>query len=503
MTRRAGRGFAARLGRDERGQSLPIVLALVTLFFLLGSALAVQASVSLRATVANERQAGNFHAADGGAELGIWWHRNANPGNPPDVTLNGATVSTTVSATAPTCDSATPAYLTGFEHGAASAAGGGLFTTMTGAGATADATTARSGNYSLRIVDAALVANNVGWSVAGNVLVARFGIRFPALPLGNVAELAVVDTAAGNDLRLGYDQAAQRLTLRFGAGAAVSSTVEVSAGAWQRVELRATVNANPRTADWRIDGLAQTALSSAGAGSTVTSVLLGSTVPADVYTANYDDVVLSTTSADYPIGDGSVFALGPNANGTHSNPVDFQHEDGTALGPGTYQRLDEVPMTSTLDAIHQKTTDTTGYVEIDVANTAQTCLIGVDGIMAYSASGAGARNGKASVFDGATERVIYNGDMTVAALSYRSTIVTPAAGSWTTAAVNGLKFRFGYSSDANPDPIWDALLLEVGTGPSTPGTVTVTSTAGSSTVTTTYPDSGAAAPTLATWTATR
>ena len=69
--------------------------------------------------------------------------------------------------------------------------------------------------------------------------------------------------------------------------------------------------------------------------------------------------------------------------------------------------------------------------------------------------------------------------------------------------VNGLKARIGYSSDVTPNPYWDALLLEVATGIYVPGTVTVTSMAGSSTVSTTYTDVGSAMPTLLTWTTNR
>jgi len=55
----------------------------------------------------------------------------------------------------------------------------------------------------------------------------------------------------------------------------------------------------------------------------------------------------------------------------------------------------------------------------------------------------------------------------------------------------------------SPLPYWDALLLEVATGASTPATVTVTASAGASTVTATYLDAGAAPPALLTWTASR
>jgi hypothetical protein len=66
-----------------------------------------------------------------------------------------------------------------------------------------------------------------------------------------------------------------------------------------------------------------------------------------------------------------------------------------------------------------------------------------------------------------------------------------------------LEARIGYSSDVTPNPYWDALLLEVATGIYVPGTVTVTSSAGGSTVTATYTDVGSGSPTLLTWSTTR
>src|SRR5919206_2136515 len=80
----------------ERGQSLVIVLSLITLLFLLGSSIAVHASVALRTTRATEAHSDDFYAADAATELGIWWQRNGKPGNPPAQTINGVTTSTTI-----------------------------------------------------------------------------------------------------------------------------------------------------------------------------------------------------------------------------------------------------------------------------------------------------------------------------------------------------------------------------------------------------------------------
>jgi hypothetical protein len=493
-----------QIHRDERGQSLVVVLALITFIFLMGSALALHASVALRTTAANEAQAGDLHGADLGAELGIWWQRNGLPGSPPATSANGLSVTTTVSvAPSAACDVATPVRLTGFESGAVSQVGGGLFDSVVGAGASADAVTPRSGSYSLRIVDGGAAANNVAWNVTGNVVVARFGIRFAALPVGNVTELATVDAVAGSDLRLSYDAATQRLTLRFVGQPSVSASAPLVAGTWHLLDLRATLDSNPRTANWQFDSVAQTAATpSAEAGSTAAAVRLGSTVVADLYTANYDDAFVSTTSADYPIGNGTTVALRPNGNGTHVNPGDFRHDDNSALNATTWTRLDEVPMTSALDFVRQRTTNVASYVELTIQDTALSCLSAVSGVLAEDATGGGSSHGRTSVFDAGTERLVYDGIMTVGGLAYRSAII-PAGGGWTTATLNGLIWRFGFSNDANPDPHWQSLMLEVATGTIPPGTVTVASTAGGSTVTTTYTDVGAAVPTLLTWSTTR
>jgi hypothetical protein len=496
-----------RLHRDERGQSLAIILALITILFLMGSALAAHTSVALRTTVANESQAGDLHAADAGAELGMWWQRNGMAGNPPSITVNGLTVATTVdvSGTVP-CPTPSPVRLTGFEHGAVSAAGLGLFSNVNGAGVTVDNAFARTGSWSLKIVDPTGASHSARLAVGANIAVVRLYMRLASLPVANVTELLSVDAATGNDLRLGYQASSQRLTIRFGNAAVTVASSTVSAGTWYRIELRFVASTSPRTADWQIDDAAQTSISSAGAGSSVNTLRLGSTVNADVYTVNYDDVLISATSGDYPIGAGTVVGLRPDGMGTSSPTpaTSFSNDDTSPIDVTTPGRLDDNPMTSLTDYVRQQTAGVSDYVEVTFGDTSTTCVVGVSGLLAYHAAGTAADNGKTSIFDGSTERVVFSGDMSMTTpLQYRSAIVAPASAPWTPSAVNSLKARIGYSSDANPNPYWDGLLLEVATGVDVPGTVTVTSTAGNSTITTTYTDVGSSSPTLLTWSTTR
>lgn len=497
-----------RLHRDQRGQSLVIVLSLITIMFLLGSSLAVHGSVALRSTRASDAQGDDFYAADAATELGIWWQRNGKAGNPPAQTINGVTTSTTITTAGGGggCPTLAPIWLTGFEHGAVSASGGGLFDGLISIGgtwATATASAARSGGYGLRIQTAnALSFAYVTKNTTGAIRVARLSIQLPTLPSTD-ADLAQFNASTGGDLWIMYKGSGQKLALRIGTGTPVEMSGAFSAATWYSLDIRYNVGTNPRTAEWQVDGVAQTDVTSAEATATsVSSIQLGadSSTISDMY---FDDLMVSSTSADYPIGELSVSSLALNGMGTSVNPPSFQHDDNTAINATSYTRLDETPMTSLADYIKQVTSNTTRYIEMTFADTTQECIRGVSAVLAYHGSATQANTGKTSIFDGTTERIVYSGAMNVTALNYKSLVVPPITAPWSQAALNGLLVRVGYSSDINPVPYWDAVLLEYAWRTSAPATITVVGTGGSSTVTTDYTDAGAGVPTLNTWTVTK
>lgn len=494
---------ASRIGRDDGGQSLPVVLTLITFLFIIASAMAAHASVALRTTVANEAQGGDLHAASAGAELGIWWQRNGRSGNPPDISVNGKNVSTTVDvAGGASCATRSPILITGFESGAVSRDGGGLFSTISGSGSAPDAAVVRSGGYSLRIDDPSTARAYVTLPAARAVIVARLYLRLDTLPAADVTELLVLDAVSGNDLRLGYQASTQHLTLRFANRAPVVATSRVSADSWIRIDLEFTAGTNPRSVAWQVDGAAQAGLSTSGAATTVRYLRLGSNVSGDTYTVNYDDVVISGTAGDYPIGEGTVVPLRPDGMGANAGPDSFHHDGGPVIDANTYRRLDDDPIDTTSDYVQQDTAGASDYLEVTLSDTSERCIVGVSGLVAYHSQAAARNNGTTRLVDGATEQAIYSGDMSETRLFYRSALIPPT-GAWTKAAVNALRMRIGYGTDIRPVPYWDALLVEIATGEGAPGIVTVTATAGASTVTTTYTDAGSAPPVLETWSASR
>jgi hypothetical protein len=349
-------------------------------------------------------------------------------------------------------------WLTGFEHGAVSAAGGGLFTTVTGA-PTADAVTFRNGLYSLRINDAAAgsTINAAKTFAATDVVVARFAVRLSALPAVS-SSLVYVDS--GTDLVFGYDQPTQRFSLTVGASTATSAST-VSAGTWYVVDLRYDLRNNPHLGDWRVNGVAQGQVTRAAAASTATGFGLGATANPSVYTANFDDVLVANQAKAYPIGDGKVVRLILDGVGTHDTPGNFRDNDNTAVDATSWQRVDDVPMTSLADYVLELNNGATNYLEFTFENTTETCIREISAVLAYHSATNAGNNGKGSIFAGTSESIMFSGDMGGTAIRYGSAIVTPATAPWSQAAVDALVARVGYSSDANPDPYWDAVLLEL------------------------------------------
>ena len=366
--------------------------------------------------------------------------------------------SSSLSAAPAFCSRSAAVWLTGMEHGVVSIVGGGLFNTVTGA-PTADNVTFRNGAYSLRIADASAASTILARKTftATNVVVARFAIRLSALP-GVNSNLAYVDS--GTDLVFGYNAASQRFTLNVGASTA-SSANTVSAGTWYVIDLRYDLRNNPHLGDWEIDGVAQGQVTRAAAATTANAFALGATANPSIYTANYDDIFVANQLTAYPVGNGKVVRLVPNGVGTHNTPGNFRNDDATAINATSWQRLDEVPMNSILDYVRQQTNGGTSYLEFSLENTGETCIREISAVLAYHSANTQANNGKASVFSGATESIMLNGDMSVTAIQYASVLATPETAPWSQVAVDALLARVGYSTDTNPNPYWDAIMLEV------------------------------------------
>jgi hypothetical protein len=280
-------------------------------------------------------------------------------------------------------------------------------------------------------------------------------------PPATSRELASAYGTGGNgNLLIGYDSASQKLSLGFSFGTQRLSASTLSAGTWYVLDTRVNYGVNPHTADWQLNGVAQTQATKAVNAESASETGFGPSVTDANFTLWVDDVVVSQTSGDYPIGDGKVLGLSPDAMGTSNDPSARLSTEAGAWGATTWNKLDDAPMTSTADYVRQTAVDSSAYLETTFANTSETCINAVMGELAYHAASTNGNNSKTSLFEGATERVVYSGTMSTTTLSYRSAMIAPAAGSWTQAKVNGLTARIGYTSAMLGQPYWDALMVE-------------------------------------------
>lgn len=355
-----------------------------------------------------------------------------------------------------------PIFVYGAENGSLGTSTGGIWDTYTGS-PSVDGTVKRTGNYSLKIPSS---SSFVQENVNANLAVARFAFEVTgSLPSSNVTIAQFNPTSGGGSTAaVALNGTTHQLGAQIGGTFVWNSTV-VSAGTWYEVEAKVNMSSSPRTMDMSVGGVANASTASATATpATVASFQLGGSYPNAAY---YDDVLLSSTASDWPVGDGGIYALSPDGMSTHNNPTKFVNDDGTAIGASTYTRLNEIPQGSTSSYVVQQTQDTgssgVSYVGVTFADTVATCVDAVAGEVGYNASASSSvDNGKTSIFSGSTESVVFSGNMaTQTAETFKEQPVTPAAAPWTPGAVNSLIARIGYSTDNAPNPRWQALLLEV------------------------------------------
>jgi Tfp pilus assembly protein PilX len=527
-----------RIHRDERGQSLVIILSLITILFLLGSSLAVHASVALRATRTTAGQGNDFYAADAATELGIWWQRNGKAGNPPAQTINGITTSTTITtagggggscpASAPT-----PIWMTGFEGGSVPMTSSDYFTGTSGTATagfsqTPDTGVVRTGNYSMKVVSTGSASvftaqqnQGPGGIPFGQTNVFHWATYITSVPAADLVIAALV--ANGNrTLWIYYQQSTGTFSIAGNGNAGTWASRTVLAGTvspvsaqWQTFDVKFQEYTNPLVADWYVNGVAQPQFSWATTGTTSETIAqFGQPISTSTaaFTAYYDDFMFSATPADFPLGDVRISPAKPNAMGTHNTPANFQNNDNSAIDASTPGRLDEIPMppASNTDYIKQVTAGAATYIEIGFEDTTQTCLKGASMFFGLHAPATQADNVAIKAVSNGVTYTLWSGSIASTTIKYAQRVGSqnagsPGVGPWTQAVINGMTARFGFSTDISPNPYLDAIVMEYAWLPvvAGPATVTIVGTGGGSTITTDYLDAGAGIPTLNNWATTK
>ncbi len=339
-------------------------------------------------------------------------------------------------------------------------------------GVTFDTTNQRTGAACLQIVQDGVTATFISKTVSTNMIVVSFYVRIATNP-GNKSQFFHTLGATVNAL-VGVDTNGIVFANIGGAGEQ-DGVADISDGNWHRIDIRYDTSGATHALDVEVDGTALTQVTSAQAGgSTITAYRIGSNTAAHTMTFQADDLVVSQTSGDFPIGDHRVELKVPNddsADSVYGTNV-MEQGDGTDLSGSNegYQYLNEWPPTTgtnNADTVTQAANGTGNFVEVefeDVSLGAGESLLGVVmGRAAIQSDGTSSNNGTTRFVDGsnATLLDLYSGDQSDTALRYLAQLIPAPGGTWDTTEVNAIACRVGLSSDANPDPEWAALAIEV------------------------------------------
>ena len=370
----------------------------------------------------------------------------------------------------------TPIWLTGFEYGQTtlSVNGGGLCDVITGACAVRSAQK-HTGNYSLQCTSSAAAFAFISRTISGtpNILVGRFYFgMFNTLPSADVIIFSMTTTGA-HKVQFGIDITNMKLYPAVDDVLYVNDTYnDLVLGLWYRVDFKIDMSANPWTIDWEIDGAVQAQETYVHAADTFTNVDVGINTMTGLI-MYYDDVIISTTAGDFPIGDGGTFGLKPNADGTHNNAANIMEDqaghDIDGITYYAYSLLNELPWVAGVGTyVRQWGVGTDKYVEVQFEDIAtHLTYSGVSALLEYASSATTANTGGCIIRDSdGTETTVWGApgalaDYSETTVQYKHVIVTVPAGGWTEAYINSLRARMGYSDNVASKPYWVALMLEV------------------------------------------
>lgn len=343
-------------------------------------------------------------------------------------------------------------------------------------------TTVRSGARSFRANASASTCQIQSFSWTGSLdNVGRLYIYFATLP--------DADCTLVNLVRSIRFKSSDSKLYTWDGSSFIGSGVSVTTGVWYRIEWK--YDHTGTTFDAQVDGVA---LGQISAALSITFLNLGvlTTCTADVF---FDDVVISQTGADYPIGAGYVNHFVCTSDGTHNiagagdfertlTGVDILNSTTTA-----YQLIDDVPLESGAGVDWQNMVappNATDYVEcvFGPAPGISTPTVGpraVEVILGYHQAGTGLGNMEVRMNDNGTTDATYSATAVagVTSIAYkRKQYATAIAGggAWTVVSGNGnfndLRVRFGSPAavDANPDQYFDCIMIEAEFATATPAT---------------------------------
>lgn len=265
-----------------------------------------------------------------------------------------------------------------------------------------------------------------------------------------------------------------------------STAATINPNEWHWIDIRYNASGSNHTMDVSVDGVAMTQCTGTGLGATTISGILFGDSSSGVGTgaSDYDDLVVSATSGDFPLGEHVVKVLTVDPSGTvtlSGTTGNFQTFSGstptkTAWNATTARgAVDDLPPLtgSSQDGWCQITTASNDYVEMPLT----TITLGGDVVVAgrvyvpvWTQDATGAFLG-VRTWNGTTERNLFGATISI---SGNNTTTLPWVAEMITLAdfntqgeVDAAAIRGGFSSDAAPDVGFHAAYMELALIPAT------------------------------------
>ena len=345
-----------------------------------------------------------------------------------------------------------------------------------------DTATKRSGDRSLRTNPTAGVGEGLLAKPGSAVSISRSYVNIASAPIasGVVLGFAIAGSVMGGLAYkttdgLWYAAFDDGITVTFGA-----TGVSISTGTWVKIDIKADASANPWLVAVSVDGVALGQASLANVADTSSQMICGagSIRAVNTFDIYHDDFIESNTAEDYPLAAGQIFHYVPTSDGTHNTGTAGTFIRGSAganitdATTDSYLLIDEVPLDDTTpdtnDYINQAVAGSTNYVENKFGPAPGITTPGapdiVEVIYGFHQEGTGLGGCSFRLNDNGTESVLNTltnvAGVTTTRYDRNDYQLMVGGGAWTLARFENLRFRFGYSGDANPDQYLDCAMIE-------------------------------------------
>lgn len=331
--------------------------------------------------------------------------------------------------------------------------------------------TFRNGSVGLFLSMPAATAEyvNLSMGTGRQRIIGSFHFRIESFPTGGDTRILSASTTAGGQIFAVTTGGVLTARPADNTGDTVNGPT-LSTSTWYRVDFDFDTSGTNHSITWSVDGTARTtAVTTDSPGAQdMTNLRIGNTATthSNSQSLYYDDLVLSYTAGDYPLGEYKVLALSPNEDADLTQVGAGAFVDAAAVAiSGANPAWDNLGITDgSSTRVEQTTAASTGYIEIGFADSAESrAPDAVQIVGSFRADSTTGCNIEARVNDGGTIdnwTGLFDPSETLDVQRFKCYATKPSGGAWTLDALNALKVRFGFSSDATPDPWVNGFMLE-------------------------------------------